>query len=126
MIKSGKLDKYGKPIDGVTPKTWLDENPPIDDTANGFSESSTKRVAVADSPAEPSGDLVESAPKVKKQKHKADDDEEVDEEERKRRKAEKKAAKAAKAAAAAATAGDDTGAEPEEPPKKKKRKLGEE
>lgn len=134
MVKTGKLDKHGRNIEGVTPQEWTKEY-----TDFAAAEGANQQAGVpAPTPSTSGPQIMEldapstPAPAEKKRKRKSEaagaapetpagavpdtPAGEEDEAERKRLKKERKAAKAA----AAETAGGD--AVEDSPPKKKKRK----
>jgi len=119
MVKDGKLDKHGKTIQGVTPKTWTENYVDFSVTGDSGETISTQRTPVEESTAAPStisiGEAEESVDKKRKRNADAGEAVEVEEtaEERKERKRRKKEKKAA---ATAASAGESS------PEKKKKKK----
>lgn len=112
MVKDGKLDKHGREIDGVTPKSWKD------DYVDYSKTDKLTHIAVAE-PTQSSAD------DGKKRKAADEDVSAVGEtdEERKRRKKEKKERKAAEAAASGA---DDADTSKSEKKKKKKKDKSDE
>lgn len=122
MVKDGKLDKHGREIDGVTPKSWKDDYVDYSKT--------DKLTHIGVAPDAVSKPLVQptATPEEGKKKRKANEeagDESIageTEEERKRRKKEKKERKAAEAAANGSVVEDGDTSKSEKKKKKKKDK----
>ncbi|MCO5598522.1 hypothetical protein L7F22_052619 [Adiantum nelumboides] len=118
MVKDGKLDKHGREIDGVTPKTWKD------DYVDYSKTDKLTHIGVA----EPSAS--KPVPDEGKKRKAVDDAGDSSaagetEEERKRRKKEKKERKAAEAAANSSVVTEDGDTSKSEKKKKKKKDKSE-
>lgn len=122
MVKDGKLDKHGREIDGVTPKSWKDEYIDYSKT------DKLTHIAVAESkPVPQSNATTPDGGKKRKASEEVGDSSTAGEteEERKRRKKEKKERKAAEAAANASVVTEDGDTSKSEKKKKKKKDKSE-
>ncbi|PWN36914.1 putative rRNA pseudouridine synthase [Meira miltonrushii] len=121
MVKDGKLDKHGREIDGVTPKSWKD-----DYTDYSKTDKLTHIGVASQSVSKPLVQPTATPDEGKKRKASDDAGDESatgeTEEERKRRKKEKKERKAAEAAANNSVAEDGDTSKSEKKKKKKKDK----